>query len=153
MRRTTFLVILGLFGLLVVGGLVLNAQRDRAEQARQAARAAEARLPADIAGCGKGTGRWGGRLHESRDAATGAVLGRSLLLDNSPEPGESEAVLQAWLACHRQVGQDLQATVGTSTDRPGRYYRITDDWGYFVQDGYISCLALGGRTRCALPPR
>jgi hypothetical protein len=149
MNRTTFRAILVVIGLLIVVGFIMNSQRDQRARVDTDTADAEEQLRLAIEGCGRGTGRWGGRVSETRDNATGQVMIRLLRIDNEPDVGESETVLRAWFDCHRTVDQDPHETVYESGKGDGRYYRTGSGTGYFVQNGRISCIKVGDtESRC-----
>jgi hypothetical protein len=139
------------------GGLYLNYQRDQREKAvaaREAAvAAAEAQLPVDIAGCGRGVGRWGGKVSELRDPS-GTLLSRNIHLDydSYPQLGESEAVLVAWLACDAKVsGLGLPPSYTIYESEGRRVYSLGGEHTYHVVKGRIVAITLGGSTK-VLPP-
>jgi hypothetical protein len=150
MNRTTFRAILVVIGLLIVVGFIMNSQRDQRARVHTDTADAVEQLRLSVEGCGRGTGRWGGTIHELRDNATGRVLSRNLSLDNGPDVGESEAVLRAWFDCHRTVDQDQHEVVYESDKEEGRYYSTgRGGTGYSVQNGRISCIKVGDTaSRC-----
>jgi hypothetical protein len=111
-----------------------------------AAAQAAAQLPADIAGCGQGAGRWGGKVDELRDAS-GQVLRRGVHLDfdTYPKLGESEAVLVAFLECEAKVlGIPPFHTIYESEGR--RVYSLGKENSYHVQNGRIVAITFGKST-------
>lgn len=100
-----------------------------------------ATLAADIAGCGKGVGRWGGRLITLRDR-TGTVLSQTTTLDNPPDVDESEAVLRAFFDCMRTVGLS-PGEVYVDFPDGRRVYTTATGMGikYHVKGGRIICVS------------
>jgi hypothetical protein len=130
-------------GLLIALGVIMNSQRAVPDTIE-----AEMNLRQAIEGCGRGTGRWGGRIFEMRDNATSQVISRNLILDHDPDVGESEAVLRAWFECHRTVNQPEHEIVFDDSKGDGRYYQTDSGRGYFIQQGRIACIHIGKTSRC-----
>jgi hypothetical protein len=143
MSHTVFRALLMGMGLLIAGGVFLNSQRTVPDPVD-----AEMDLRRAIEGCGRGTGRWGGRIFEMRDPATSQVISRNLILDHDPDVGESESVLQAWFECHRTVHQPQHEMVFDDGKGDGLYYRTESGRGYFVRQGRIACINIGKTSRC-----
>ena len=142
MTRTTFGALVGGMSLLIALGVIMNAQRATPDTTDT-----DAALRQAIDGCGRGTGRWGGRITETRNNATGQVMIRAIMLDHEPDVGESEAVLQAWFACRRMVNDDAHETV-YDNGKGGRYYRTGSGTGYSIHKGRIECISIADQFRC-----